>query len=110
MRDISLLDDFLFKIVFGNQKYSAALVALLNAILKRQADQRIESLEIQNPTRSKDRPHEKDSILDVKAKACSGEFFNIEVQLSKQSYHQERTVYYGTGMLTQQPILGKDYS
>ncbi len=46
MRDINLLNDLLFKIVFGNQKNSAAVVGLLNAILNRTAERRIVSLEV----------------------------------------------------------------
>ena len=50
MQDASLLNDILFKIVFGTKNSEPVLIALLNALLGYTGEQKIASLTIANPT------------------------------------------------------------
>ena len=109
MQDINLLNDLLFKIVFGNQKNSEALVGLLNGILSRSDQHRIVSVEVLNPLRDLSRLEDKGCILDVRAKEANGSIYNIEMQVAKQFDYKERTVFYGCTMVSEQPIAGKKY-
>jgi hypothetical protein len=49
--NVTLLNDILFKVVFGSQRHSEALRGLLNAILGLQGDSRITEITILNPLR-----------------------------------------------------------
>ncbi len=53
---------------------------------------------------------DKASILDVRAKEVGGGYFNIEVQVARQTSYKERTVFYGSTMISEQPIAGKKYA
>ena len=59
--------------------------------------------------RDKIRMEDKACILDVRAKEVGGSLFNIEVQVAKQFDYKERTVFYGSTMISEQPIAGKRY-
>ena len=109
MHDISLLNDLLFKIVFGNQKNAEALVGLLNGILSRKEKHRIVSVEILNPLRDLSRLEDKGCILDIRAKEANGSIYNVEMQVAKQFDYRERTLFYGCTMVSEQPIAGKKY-
>ena len=50
---ITLLNDILFKVVFGTQRHSEALRGLLNAILGLQGADRIAEITLLNPLREK---------------------------------------------------------
>lgn len=110
MSGLSLLDDIIFRGVFGSQKNGPALAALLSALLHRQGPDKITQVEILNPQRETESLDEKESVLDIKARDGHGSYFNIEVQLTHHIAYRQRTVFYGCSMLTQQPIAGLDYS
>ena len=56
---ITLLNDILFKVVFGTQRHSEALRGLLNAILGLQGADRIAEITLLNPLREKERLEDK---------------------------------------------------
>ena len=76
-----LLNDILFKIVFGSRDSEPVLRALLNALLNRTDSETLVALEILNPGFDKEYLAEKGAILDVKARDQAGRQFNIEVQM-----------------------------
>ena len=63
VNNITLLNDVLFKVVFGSQRHSEALRGLLNAILNLQGAQRITEITILNPLREKERLEDKETVL-----------------------------------------------
>lgn len=79
-----LLNDIIFKIVFGTEASRPVLRALLNALLGLTGDERISELTILNPWIDKEYLVDKDAILDVKAKDAAGRLYNIEVQLASR--------------------------
>ena len=52
---------------------------------------------------------DKACILDVRAREVGGSLFNIEVQVAKQFDYKERTLLYGSTMISEQPNAGKRY-
>ena len=85
-----LLDDVLFKIVFGNQKRSRIFRALLNALLGYTGDQKIMELTIVGPELEKIHLSDKGAILDLRAIDGSGQQYNVEVLQPLR--HWRRTV------------------
>ncbi|CAN0192296.1 unnamed protein product [Phaeothamnion confervicola] len=106
---ITLLNDVLFKVVFGSQRHSEALRGLLNAILDLTGDRRIAEITILNPLREKERLEDKATILDVKARDGQGALYNIEVQLQSQVGYKERSLFYAANMVCQQIQVGEEY-
>lgn len=76
-----LLNDVLFKIVFGSPNSEPVLRALLNALLGYTGEDRIASLSVLNPTLDKEYLYEKGSTLDIRARDLKNQQYNIEVQL-----------------------------
>ena len=68
MTSTSLMNDILFKIVFGTAKNEPVLRALLNAILGLTGQDRIVWLEITNPHIDKEYLRERGAILHVKTR------------------------------------------
>lgn len=90
-----LLNDILFKIVFGNPKRERLLRALLNALLEYEGERRIASLTIVSPVLDKMHLDDKGSILDLHAVGGDGCRYNIEVQLDlgNRENFLKRTLY-----------------
>ena len=106
---ITLLNDILFKVVFGTQRHSEALRGLLNAILGLQGSDRIAEITLLNPLREKERLEDKGTALDVKARDGHGRVYNIEVQVQAQVAYRERSLYYAANMINAQIESGQDY-
>ncbi len=81
MKHPGLLNDIMFKIVFGTEQGLPVLRALLNALLGLRGDLKIVDLELLSPGHEKEYLLEKNPILDVKARDGRGRQYNIEVQL-----------------------------
>ena len=110
MRQPSLLNDILFKIVFGSEKSEPVLRALLNALLRLEGEDQVVSLTIINPNIDKEYLTEKGPILDVRARDKSGQQYNIEIQLSPGvGDFIPRSVFYGTRFFCEQLQRGHDY-
>lgn len=92
----TLLNDIVFKIVFGTEANRPILRALLNALLGFSGDERIEDLELLNPYLDKEHLLEKGVVLDVKARDRRGRLYNIEVQVGAQPAYVQRVIYYLT--------------
>ncbi len=109
----NLLNDVLFKIVFGTSSSEPVLTALLNALLGCTGEQRIVSLTIGNPTLEKEFISDKGVVLDIKAVDRSRCWFNIEVQLQptegRENYFK-RSVYYWSKLFVEQLEPGDSYS
>lgn len=89
-----LLNDVIFKVVFGSEKSTPVLRALLNALLGLAGDERIASLEILNPSLDREHLLDKGVILDVRARDHRGRLYNIEVQVAAEPAYTQRAVYY----------------
>lgn len=105
-----LLNDILFKIVFGSRDSEPVLRALLNALLSRTGSETIVSVEILNPGFDKDYVIEKGPVLDVKARDQAGRQYNIEVQLNPGiGDYAARSIFYTTKFFCDQLQRGQPY-
>ena len=99
--------DFAFKKLFGSEENKDLLISLINAIVSQQ-DQVVE-LELKNPYNLADYQAGKMSILDIKAKAENGRWFNVEMQISEDRNFDKRAIYYWAKLVTEQLGEGMMY-
>ena len=92
--------DFAFKKLFGSEENKDLLISLINAIISEE-DQVVE-VELKNPYNLADYRAGKISILDIKAKAENGRWFNIEMQISEDYNFDKRAIYYWAKLVTEQ--------
>jgi predicted transposase/invertase (TIGR01784 family) len=108
--------DFIFKTIFGTQNHSNILIALLNEILYGyEAENRIEvttkitQITIINPILAGHSMEEKTSILDIRATTSTGEEINVEMQIKNEYNTQNRSIYYGSKLLSSQLVVNENY-
>ena len=99
--------DFIFKLIFGNEKHPEILISFLNAVIK--PVNKIVSVKIDNTDLEKKHIEDKFSRLDVKATTSNGEIINIEIQLKDEKNMIKRTLYYLSKMYVNQLGSGEDY-
>ena len=98
--------DFAFKKVFGTEQNKPLLINLLKSLLKID----IHSLVINNSELIKDSLDEKSPRLDVLATLGTGEIVDIEIQVSKKRFMDNRALFYGAKLISGQKIIGENYS
>ena len=105
-----LLNDIMFKIVFGSPQSEAVLKCLLNALLDLKGLDRVVDLEILNPNPEKFYFDDKGPILDLRARDEKGTHYNVEVQLRGSDIdYVKRSLYYTTRLFSDQLKSGHDY-
>ena len=92
--------DFAFKKLFGSEENKDLLISLINAIIS-EGDQ-VGEVELKNPYNLADYRAGKISILEIKAKAENGRWFNIEMQISEDYNFDKRAIYYWAKLVTEQ--------
>ena len=110
MATYSLLNDIIFKIVFGSEANRPLLRALLNALLELSGPDRIVDVTIINPGIDKEYLVEKGAVLDVRAKDDRGRQYNVEVQLTPQPEYVARALLYLARLYVGQLEKGDPYS
>jgi predicted transposase/invertase (TIGR01784 family) len=112
MNDKPLLpvkSDFVFKLIFGDQRNVDILGGFLQAVLDIPADE-YEQLTIVDPHIKKETGDGKFGILDVKVHTKSGKIIHVEVQLLEIPEMRERCVYYQAKLITEQLSSGQPYT
>jgi len=105
-----ILNDVLFKIVFGTQSGEPMLRALVNALLDLSGDNEIAELTLINPISEKEYVDDKGPILDLKARDNLGRQYNVEVQLRPGlGDYLKRSIYYLTKFFSEQIQRGDSY-
>jgi predicted transposase/invertase (TIGR01784 family) len=94
------INDFAFKKTFGTPENRAALISLLNAILRPTPP--IVEVTLENPFNLQDFEDDKLSILDVKAVDRAGAIYDIEMQLAIFAGPVQRIVFYGCQLYADQ--------
>ncbi len=98
-----ILNDVLFKIVFGTQSGEPMLRALVNALLDLSGENEIAELTLMNPISEKDYVDDTGPILDLKARDNLGRQYNVEVQLRPGlGDYLKRSIYYLTKFFSEQ--------
>lgn len=102
MSEQTLLDiksDYIFKLVFGDEKHKRILISLLNAILK--GDPKVGDLKILNPEIPKILKKGKSVRLDVKADIGEEKYIDIEIQVAGRLEAADRAVQYLAHLMTE---------
>ncbi|OPH56715.1 hypothetical protein BC351_27635 [Paenibacillus ferrarius] len=110
---MELLDprnDFIFKRIFGSESNKDVLLAFLNSTFVESGEQPLTEIILMNTYTDKDAPHEKQSILDIKAKTSEGKLINIEMQLFNPYNMEKRSLFYWSNMYYHQIKEGVNYS
>ncbi len=100
--------DFAFKKIFGSPQNSAALIALLNAILDFETP--IVAVQILNPFSYQEFAESKLVVLDVRCRDSAERWLNVEMQVSVYAGLIERLVYYASSMYVDQLSQGGNYA
>jgi predicted transposase/invertase (TIGR01784 family) len=112
MMALELLDprnDFIFKRIFGSESNKDVLLAFLNSTFTEAGEPPLIEIILMNPYTDKDAPHDKQSILDIKAKTTEGKLINIEMQLFNPYNMEKRTLFYWSNMYFHQIKEGGNY-
>src|SRR5690349_14335059 len=100
-------NDYAFKCIFGSEKRTAILIDLLNAVLH--PPQQIKSVQILNPITEPVVLDDKLSILDIRARDETGQYFNIEMQMVPHPCLRGRFLYYWAKIYGSQLQRGDEY-
>ena len=106
---INLRDDVIFKYVFGYEKNERILIALLNAILGLEGEEKIVKLTFLNTFNLQEYIKDKLSTLDVKAEDNTGRRVNIEMQVEPDKAYISRVIYYHDKLYTTQLQKAEPY-
>lgn len=83
--------DFVFKRIFGTEKYKAATIGLLNSLITDRRVSDVEFINVEIPGETED---SRKSFIDVLCKDQDGSVFICEMQNNSQTHFRERMVYY----------------
>ena len=101
-------NDFVFKLIFGDEKNKDVLIAFLSAVLRLPKDE-FANLEFLNTELLREFKEDKKGILDVRVKTKNGKQIDIEIQVLPTEFMAERTVFYWSKMYTSQIKPGDAY-
>ena len=82
-------------------------MSLINAVVS-EKDQ-VQDIEVRNPYTRKETTFEKFAVLDIKAQATNGTYYNIEVQVTDDLQYDKRSLYYWAKLYSEQLISGASY-
>ncbi|MDR1472491.1 MAG: Rpn family recombination-promoting nuclease/putative transposase [Synergistaceae bacterium] len=108
-RLLPLKNDLVFKLIFGDYRYIAAIRAFLIAAFDIPAEE-YEGLEIIDPHLERDSPDDKLSILDVRVQLKNKKLISVEVQIRKTPFMAERVAFSTGRGLARQIGPGQDYA
>ena len=103
-----LLNDDVFKLVFGQESSKDVMIEFLNQVID---DRNIVDLEFMDKEMKSIERENKDSIYDMFCKTDDGSRIVVEVQRRKQNTYVERTIYYSTFQVRNQvAVSSADYA
>ncbi|EOC99770.1 Rpn family recombination-promoting nuclease/putative transposase [Caldisalinibacter kiritimatiensis] len=100
--------DFVFKLLFGNEKNKELLISFLSAVLK-MPKEKFSDIKIINSELLREFKEDKKGILDVRVQTPEGEQIDIEIQILPTEYMPERTLFYWSKMYTSSIKPGDTY-
>ena len=108
-RKVYRLNDFFFKNLMGDEKRSSLTLRFLNLILNRTEENAFKTIQFLNTEQEPLTKDGKLSVLDIKASVDDKTFVNIELQVSRQNYIVERSMFYISRIFSEQAVKGHDY-
>jgi predicted transposase/invertase (TIGR01784 family) len=106
---LPVTSDFIFKLIFGDQRNVDILAAFLRAVLDI-PDNEYDRLVIVDPHIKKESVDDKYGVLDVKLHTVSGSIIHIEIQVRVLSDMKARTIYSQSKLVTEQMASGMKWS
>ena len=106
---LPVTSDFIFKLIFGDQRNIDILAAFLKSVLDI-PDEEYDRLVIVDPHIKKESADDKYGILDVKLHTVSGSIIHIEIQNRVLQDMKARTIYSQSKLITEQMSSGKNWS
>jgi predicted transposase/invertase (TIGR01784 family) len=103
---ITLTNDLIFKLIFGQEETKDILQNFVHAVLENAGNPPIKVLELKNPVNLRQTDYLKETILDINAIDETGRQFDVEVQVSSDPVFPTRSLYYRVQQFTEQ--LKKD--
>ena len=100
-----LLDDDVFKLVFGRESTKDVMIEFLNQVIP---DRKIVDLEFIDKEMHPVERDAKGVVYDMFCKTDSGASIIVEVQRRKQPFYPERAIYYSTFQIQRQVEAGAD--
>ena len=100
-----LLDDDVFKLVFGRESTKDVMIEFLNQVIP---DRKIVDLEFIDKEMHPVERDAKGVVYDMFCKTDSGARIIVEVQRRKQPFYPERALYYSTFQIQRQVEAGAD--
>lgn len=100
--------DFVFKLIFGDEKHKDLLIAFLSAVLG-VPEEEFEGIDILNSELLREFAEDKKGILDVRAQTKQGKQIDIEIQILPTTFMPERTMFYWSKMYLSQVKPGDTY-
>jgi predicted transposase/invertase (TIGR01784 family) len=101
--------DFVFKLIFGDQRNVDILAAFLKSVLDI-PDEDYDHLTIVDPYVKKESEDDKYGILDVKVHTVSGSVVHVEIQVKVIPELTARTIYSQSKLITEQMSSGKKFT
>jgi predicted transposase/invertase (TIGR01784 family) len=106
---LSARSDYIFKLIFADERNLNCLKSFLQAVLGLQDDE-FNELKITDPFLQRETLDDKLGILDVKVETAGGQRIDIEIQLWDMPDMRSRITYYLSNMVTEQLGAGNPYS
>ena len=101
-----LLDDEVFKLVFGRESTKDVMIEFLNQVI---TDRKIVDLEFIDKEMYPIERDAKGTVYDMFCKTDDGSRIIVEVQRRKQPFYPERALYYSTFQIQRQVESGAEY-
>ena len=105
-RYADLLDDDVFKLVFGRESTKDVMIEFLNQVI---TDRNIKELDFLDKEMHPVERDLKGSVYDMSCKTDDGSRIIVEVQRRKQPFYPERAIYYSTFQIQRQVEAGAEY-
>ena len=106
---LPVTSDYIFKLIFGDQRNVDILAAFLRAVLDIPDDE-YDRLVIVDPHIKKESLDDKYGILDVKIHTVSGGVIHVEIQNRVLTNMKARTIYSQSKLVTEQMASGMNWS
>ena len=101
-----LLDDEVFKLVFGRESTKGVMIEFLNQVIP---DRTIVDLEFIDKEMHPVERDSKGTVYDMFCRTDDGSRIIVEVQRRKQPFYPERAIYYSTFQIQRQVEAGAEY-
>ena len=101
--------DFVFKLIFGDEKNKEILIAFLSDVLRLPKEE-FKNIELLNTELLKEFKEDKKGILDVRVKTGNNEHIDIEIQILPTKFIAERSLFYWSKMYNSQISSGDTYA